>query len=71
MDTLDPEGGDSKKKMSTQEALQRVRVVQALAVDIETEKKAREIRWQNFAKGLRNVIPANVLPNVSTLEQEC
>jgi hypothetical protein len=56
MGALDPKGADGKKNMSTQEASQRVRVVQALTVDIETEKKAR---WQNFAKGFRNIIPAN------------
>jgi hypothetical protein len=45
--------------MTTQEASQRVRVVQALAKDIEKEKKVREMRWQNFAKRLRDVVPTN------------
>lgn len=56
-DVTDPKDENGKLKMTTQEASQRARVAQALAKDIETEKKAREIRWQNFAKGLRNVIP--------------
>jgi hypothetical protein len=46
------------KKMTTQEASQRVRVIQVLAKDVEKEKKVREIRWQTFSKHLRDVIPA-------------
>jgi len=57
MDVTDPKDENGKLKMTTQEASQHAHVAQALAKDIETEKKAREIRWQNFAKGLRNVIP--------------
>lgn len=59
MDVINPDASDGKKKMSIQEASQRVRVVQALAKDVETEKKVRENRWQTFAKGLRNIIPAD------------
>ena len=58
-DVTDPRDANGKLKMTNQEASQHVRVVQALAKDIETEKKVREIRWQNFAKGLRNIIPSN------------
>jgi hypothetical protein len=53
------DNGKNMKKMTTQEASQRVRVIQALAKDAEKEKKAREIRWQNFAKGLRAVASAD------------
>jgi hypothetical protein len=58
-DITDPRDEDGKVKMTTQEASQRVRVVQALAKDIEKEKKVREMRWQNFAKRLRDVVPTN------------
>jgi hypothetical protein len=51
-DVADPRDANGKLKMTNQEASQRVQVVQALAKDIETEKKVREIWWQNFAKGL-------------------
>jgi len=51
-DITDPQDKDGKVKMTTQEALQRVHVVQALAKDIEKEKKVWEMRWQNFAKCL-------------------
>ena len=57
MEAINLVDSDGKKKMSAQEASQRVRVVQALAKDAEAEKKVREIRWQNFAKGLKDVIP--------------
>lgn len=56
-DITDPRDEGGKLKMTTQEAAQRARVVQALAKDIEREKKSREIRWQNFAKRLRDIIP--------------
>jgi hypothetical protein len=49
-DITDPRDQDVNLKMTTQETSQRVRVVQALAKDMEKEKKSREIRWQNFAK---------------------
>lgn len=58
-DITDPRDEDGKVKMTTQEASQRVRVVQVLAKDIEKEKKVREIRWQTFAKHLRNIVPTN------------
>ena len=48
-----------KPKMTVQEASQRVRVVQALAKDVEKEKKAREIRWQTVAKNLRTKLTAD------------
>lgn len=41
-----------KRKMTTQEASQRVRVVQALAHDVERDIKARAVRWRGFAKAL-------------------
>ena len=61
MDVIKATDGERAKKMTVQEASQRVRVVQALAKDIEAEKKVREIRWQSFAKGLRNAVPADGL----------
>ena len=64
-DETDPRDENGKlKKMTTQEASQRVRVIQALAKDAEKEKKVREIRWQNFSKGLQNIVPARGLHSV-------
>jgi len=56
-DVTDPKDKNGKLKMTTQEASQCARVAQAIAKAIETKKKARETWWQNFAKGLQNVIP--------------
>lgn len=57
MATINDDSG--KPKMTIQEASQRVRVVQALAKDVEKEKKAREIRWQTVAKNLRTKLAAD------------
>jgi hypothetical protein len=57
-DVTNPINTDGKVKMTLQEAAQRTRIAQALANDTEKETKAREIRWQNVAKGLRNIISA-------------
>ena len=45
--------------MTTHEASQQVHVVQALAKDIEKEKKVQEMCWQIFAKRLQDVVPTN------------
>jgi len=36
--------------MTAQEASQRVCIIQALAKDVEKEKKVCKMRWQNFSK---------------------
>lgn len=58
-DILDSEGNVQKKKMSTQEASQWTRVVQVLGRDVDKDKKARELRWQTVAKGLKAAVAAN------------
>jgi hypothetical protein len=50
-DETDPRDDNGKlKRMTVQEASQRVRVIQVLAKDAEKKKKVREMRWQTFSK---------------------
>lgn len=48
----DPTDDNGKRKIDVKEANQRARSLQALAVDMERETKARELRWTEFRKKL-------------------
>ena len=73
-DETDPQDKNRKpKKMTVQEVSQHVHIIQALAKDVEKEKKVWEMRWQNFSKGLQNIVPAQGLNSTHfvSLSVEC
>src|SRR5882762_5399191 len=67
-DETDPWDKNGKlKKMMVQEVSQRVRIIQVLAKDVAKEKKVCKMRWQNFSKGLQNIVPAQGLNSIHSV----
>ena len=50
-----------------QEASQRVCIIQVLAKDVEKEKKVCKMRWQNFLKGLQDIVPTQGLNSIHSV----
>jgi hypothetical protein len=72
-DKTDPQDENGKPKtMMVQEVSQHVHIIQVLAKDVEKEKKVCEM-WQNFSKGLQNIVPTQGLNSTHfvSLSVEC